>query len=548
MKVGFEGSLRPIKLQSNHDIEDNAPSFQLLSVPLHDSTASIDSPTLLSPTSRMASMIGSTNLTLTPSQTRAFNLTSIPREAGETKIASITLLIEGEKCDIVYAITDIRQRESYWWLETEKGPIRKRIGKDRDTIVCKILPKPPKVRISTPNFRETYYTNENVTLDIHIHNNEDEAAEVTAQIRLFGRPESTRLSWIDDAASSEGITDITSKNYSTNSISRTIGRLESLAKVALPLRLSDTNDALDFELEISLVYYLVTDMETPISKTMTIDLSFITPFGAKFQLLPRIHPRPWPNFFALDDGSIENESTGTPNGLQQKWCLNSKVVSLASEPLIIEKISLVLIGIQGTTSCNIGAEVPIGPQTPQILPEELRESEFILDIQQLDLDDRQPSTLSLALDIQWRRPGVDELDVSINNSTVTTSSLAVKPFPVSMGEPRVLASAVADDTLPGMIYLDYTIENPSMHFLTFSFTMEASEQFAFSGPKTTVVQLVPLSRHTVRYNLLSFKQGLWIQPQLVVVDTYFKKTLRVLSTEGMRSDKKGILVWVDADG
>ena len=81
----------------------------------------------------------------------------------------------------------------------------KRIGKDRDTIVCKILPKPPKVRISTPNLRETYYTNENVTLDIHIHNDEDEAAEVTAQIRLFGRPESTRLSWTDDAASSEGI-------------------------------------------------------------------------------------------------------------------------------------------------------------------------------------------------------------------------------------------------------------------------------------------------------------------------------------------------------
>ena len=131
---------------------------------------------------------------------------------------------------------------------------------------------------------------------------------------------------------------------------------------------------------------------------------------------------------------------------------------------------------------------------------------------------------------------------------MTTSSLGVKPFPVSMGEPRVLASAIGDDTLPGMIYLDYTIENPSMHFLTFSFTMEASEQFAFSGPKTTVIQLVPLSRHTVRYNLLSFKQGLWIQPQLVVVDTYFKKTLRVLSTEGMRSDKKGILVWVDANG
>lgn len=77
--------------------------------------------------------------------------------------------------------------------------------------------------------------------------------------------------------------------------------------------------------------------------------------------------------------------------------------------------------------------------------------------------------------------------------------------------------------------------------------MEASEQFAFSGPKTTVVQLVPLSRHTVRYNILAAKRGLWIQPQLVVVDTYFNKTLRVLPTGDMRADKKGILVWVDAE-
>jgi gryzun protein (putative trafficking through Golgi) len=112
-----------------------------------------------------------------------------------------------------------------------------------------------ETRIST-NPRDSYYTNENVALDIHNDEDEDEAAEVTAQIKLLGRPESTRLSWIDDAASSE----------------------------------------VDFEIEISLIYYLVTDMETPLSKTMTIDLSFITTFGAKFQLLPHIHPRPWPNF------------------------------------------------------------------------------------------------------------------------------------------------------------------------------------------------------------------------------------------------------------
>lgn len=95
----------------------------------------------------------------------------------------------------------------------------------------------------------------------------------------------------------------------------------------------------------------------------------------------------------------------------------------------------------------------------------------------------------------------------------------------------------------GLVHVDYVLENPSIHFLTFHVTMEASDQFAFSGPKTQAVQLVPLSRHTLRYRLLSTATGKWIQPQLVVVDSYFNKTLRVLPTEGMRGDKKGVWVW-----
>jgi hypothetical protein len=114
-----------------------------------------------------------------------------------------------------------------------------------------------------------------------------------------------------------------------------------------------------------------------------------------------------------------------------------------------------------------------------------------------------------------------------------------------MGEPRVLATMTPSKTLLSFFHLDYILENPSMHFLTFTMTMEASDQCAFSGPKTLAVQLVPVSRHTVRYNLLCTGSAKWIQPQLVVVDSYFNKTLRVLPTEGMRGDKKGILVRVD---
>ncbi|KAL2000850.1 hypothetical protein VTN02DRAFT_2564 [Thermoascus thermophilus] len=553
VKVVFEGSLRPIKLRSDQNVEPNVTApCQILTVSLRDSTVSTDSSTLQSATGGLASMVGITDLTFGPSQTKAFNLTSIPREAGEAKIASITLIMEEEKFDLAYSISDQDYREFFWWRDTEKGPRPKKVGKDRHPGVCKILPKPPKIRITTPNLRETYYTNERVVLDICIHNEEEETAEVSTEIRLFGRPESVaKLSWADEDSTTSEQTDTTTGSSAEGErffIKRSIGTMASSTSTNLSIVLSNTIDAFDYELEISALYYLVSDVETPISKTTTVDLSFIRPFEANYEFLPLLHPQPWPNFFRVDDDAEKDGSGTKPNGLQQKWCLNAKMVSFALEPLVIEKVSLALSGIHGGAICDISPEILRSPENPQIAPEELRESEFMINIQKLSLEDRRSAALNLSLDIRWRRPDTDDTDSASDRNPATTTSLAMPRFLVPMGEPRVLASATPSDTLPGFIHLDYTLENPSMHFLTFSLTMEASEQFAFSGPKTTVIQLVPLSRHTVRYNILSSKRGQWIQPQLVVVDTYFNKTLRVLPTGGMRMDKKGISVWVDADG
>ena len=84
-----------------------------------------------------------------------------------------------------------------------------------------------------------------------------------------------------------------------------------------------------------------------------------------------------------------------------------------------------------------------------------------------------------------------------------------------------------------------------MYFLSFDLGMETSEQFAFSGAKTTSLQLVPLARHTVRYSLLPLVKGGWINPQFRAVDLHFNKTLKIHATEGLRSDAKGTYIWID---
>ncbi|KAJ9396431.1 hypothetical protein DTO282F9_6566 [Paecilomyces variotii] len=552
VKAVFEGGLRPIKLLSDESASGSSTERVLiLPVTLRDSVTSTDSSVLQSPTNSLASVTGTTDLSFQPSQTKAFDLTSIPREAGEARIASITLMIEEEKFDLAYSITDQSQPESFWWQDTGKGPIRRRIGKDRDTHACKILPKPPKIRLAIPNLREAYYTNERVALDISIQNEEDETADLSMDVRLFGHQESVaKLAWADEEIPSESpegdAADGSPMGRARHSLRRSIGTMESASTQNLSLVLSDTTDAFDYELELSVLYHLVSDPETPISKTLTVDLSFIRPFEANYEFLPRLHPQPWPNFFRVDDESGGESTSSPPNGLQQKWCLNSKLVSFAPEPLVVEKVALVLLGISGGANCEISSETLLSPEAPVIALEELRESEFVLNIQKLSLEDRRSVSLNLALEIQWRRADSEDNSESATTLSATTP-LAIPRFLVPIGEPRILASVISSETIPGFIHLDYTLENPSLHFLTFSLTMEVSDQFAFSGPKSTTVQLVPLSRHTIRYNLLASKRGQWIQPQLVVIDTYFNKTLRILPTEGMRSDKRGILVWVDAD-
>ncbi|EED20258.1 conserved hypothetical protein [Talaromyces stipitatus ATCC 10500] len=540
VKVIFEGGLRPITIQADDATgKPNSSSSQIFDIKLRDSAHSTESSTLLSPTGHVSSMIGQADLTFRPSEARVFNMTAIPRESGESRIASITIAIEEEKFNLLYVITNHEQGMSFWWRDGLRGPSKKRIGKGRDTTACKILPKPPNIQIQLPDLKPHYYTSERVSLTVAIQNNEDDAAEVAMQIRVRGQPDSPlKISWSDDADETTEFDGVSVE--STNHLkSRSVGTLSPAAISEIPIILSNTADALEYEVEISVNYFLVSDPETPISKSISATLVFIRPFEANYDFLPRINPNAWPNLFHLNTDSDGDK----PDGLQQRWCVSPKIVSFASEPLVIQKVNVGLLEIHGGAICDIGPEKLTTPEAKQILPEELRTSEFILNVQKISLDDRRSVALDLSLNIEWRRPSSADGDEEI---ITTATSLAMPRFMIPMGEPRVLASASASKELPGLIHLDYTLENPSMHTLTFSLTMDASEHFAFSGAKTRALQLVPLSRHTVRYNIFAFRSGMWIQPHLVVVDTYFNKTLRVLPTEGMRADKKGILVWVDA--
>ena len=157
----------------------------------------------------------------------------------------------------------------------------------------------------------------------------------------------------------------------------------------------------------------------------------------------------------------------------------------------------------------------------------------------MDLEDRRPTYVDLQLNIKWRLEGLREPSIA--------TKLPMPELVVQFGEPRVLALLNKEASMQDILHLDFIIENPSIYSLNFSVTMDTSDEFAFSGGKSSMLHLTPLSRQSIQYKLLPLVKGTWISPQLRVYDVQFHKTLRVLGTEGVRNDRKGIGVWVDVD-
>ena len=556
VKIVFEGGLRSVRIVSDTDIaHDPHGTCEMLTISLQDS-GNADQLTVDTSTGGLPSLVGKANLTFSPSQTRIFNLTCIPREAGDARVASLALILDEEDFHITYVVTERPVQQPVWWGRGKEGIVGRRVGRNRDTLACRVLPKPPKVRITAPDLRDSYYTDEQITLDLQVENCEDEAADISVEMRYISPPEAAAKFHFVDEAVDEADTDSNNQRESTaitpdsgqtpiNIQRRTLGVLSKDERATLSVAFTDTSSPADYKIEVTAYYHLVSDAETPIFKTITIGLSFVRPFEANYDLSARIHPAPWPDFFHPEDLDGQDGSDIKAEGLLQRWNLNSKMVSFAVEPVIIEEVNVTILGISGGVIRHIGPETrPNRSHTDVIRPEGFRESNFLIDVQRLSLNDRQGTILNLALEIRWRRQ--DQVDSNGNTvqSPFSTTLLPVTRYVLPMGEPRVLATATQSPTIPNFIHLDYILENPSLHFLTFNLTMEPSDQFAFSGPKALAVQLVPLSRHTIRFNLLCHGSERWVQPQLVVVDSYYNKTLRVLPTEGMRADKKGIAVWV----
>jgi trafficking protein particle complex subunit 11 len=524
IRVNFEGSMKPLLLK--HQIDEPKPPEQsgeilLSKTPLSETTH--DSRPIL---------LGNASLIFCAGKTRAFEFSNLLREAGDAKAISATFSMATDLFDLEYVHTfEQTSTPDVWWGEQS---IKKRIVRVSAASIT-ILPKPPKLELKFVGFQEQYYTNEQIILQLEVTNGEEDDSVVNLDLRLLGEGAPTIS--LKVPATSDG----TIEGSESGKIleGTPIGRIASAVSRTVEIVLPEMDLPATYDLSIKAAYNLVSDMETPIYRSMSTQIEVVNPFEANYDFSPRIHPDPWPSLFThsnVEDVGTDPGEVGA-HGLAQKWCLTARYASFALDELIIEDVDVQILGVNGGIQCHTKKLTTLPQGGLRVAPRSLEEAQFDAFTQKISLDDRGTATLDVSLMIKWRRDSDD--------SPVNTTILAVPRLLVSSSEPRVLAAVSYSTKIPSMIHFDVTIENPSNHFLTFGVIMEPSEKFAFSGVKQSTLQLVPLSRRTMRFRLLPSVRGEWIGPvHCLIRDRYFQKVLKIAPTEGMKHDKEGILIWV----
>lgn len=443
------------------------------------------------------------DLRFAPSQRRAFIFALPLRESEILSIASVNLKLKAPYFSFKYTITETSIKPAqHWWLKKNGHP-ESTLLSHLDARSLNVLPKPPKMEIRIHDLQHQYYVDEKIRVTIELINLENESVSASVVPKIVGIAGETVSSRWEDAQE--------------NDLVRSIGVMPSGMSQKAGLLIEGPAEGAAFTLSIDVRYTLTSDTSTPLVKSQATELSFTAPLEAKYTFGALLHPAPWPSFF---DPTAQGTETH-PDGILQLWRLGSRITSLADQSIKIQQTEIIIQEVEGDAVCQRIPDATMGEERILAAGEKLPAS-FELTTQKFSLDDRRPAYLILALSILWSREGA------------VAPARTVLPIPrltIPASEPRVLCTVAEQAPAHADLTLYYTLENPSAHFLTFALTMEASDEFAFSGPKYRALSLAPLSRHRLVYHIVLHEtigdEGLWISPALQVVDSYYHKNLRV---------------------
>lgn len=210
LKVAYEG-LKTVLLR--HDPSITATStdgarFIDLKRKVCEQNQAVDEPPS-SPTSANSYLVGSADLTLGPGETRIYEMSTILREAGDTKAMCATFNIVGDRFELdllcmlddddfkpaslVHPLPFKKQfscngGKGVWWY-TDGNSLKKRPVWAAQPTTLHVHPRPPKMEVIARGLENGTYVDEVMTIGIEVTNGEDEEANVNVSVRILGWPE-----------------------------------------------------------------------------------------------------------------------------------------------------------------------------------------------------------------------------------------------------------------------------------------------------------------------------------------------------------------------
>ncbi len=409
LQISYDGLLTPvcIKGSSTHQDKGASSAGQEEYTDIHleeaNSAGYGDHITPPSPAAK-ACMVGEADLRLAPRQTKVLSYACALREAGTTRVKSVTLSMAEELFDVDYIVPfEARRHAGEWWTRSRKGLKKQSLARE-NTCAVKILPRPPRMQLYFANLRAEYYINELITIALDVHNEEDEETEVLLEVRLLGDFESPpELAW-DDRRPSKSLgeqSDEREEEFQPPAAAATtrqagahrIGRLLPSAYVQTALSFRASAQPADYSVEIKAVYTQRSDPHTPLSKIIVAAFPIVAPFEVTFDFSPRVHPEPWPDYSQLveaeaeareekenervEEGIVEErEGEGEEEdvvdplntvprrgalparrvGITQRWVLTAILVSLAQEDLYLDAAQVQVLGVSGNAVCSVTQE------------------------------------------------------------------------------------------------------------------------------------------------------------------------------------------------
>lgn len=517
------------------------------------------------------------------------------RDIGELSLESIELHIKSTHFELKYSITQNELTPPSWYLRGNDSQVgSKRIGRETPWSI-EVKPKPPKIEIDISDFERDFYTDEPITLDIKIINSEDEEVRASIDVRLLSHDAPPKIKWYgEDAMVETSSIEVSPEKQKGRSLSpvklpgHRLPPLQTAEVFSRTISFVPPSEPSTLILEAKILYFLISDPTTPLSKTETATLGIVSPFEANYDCSPRVHPDPWPTFFSMD--------TPVP-GLLQRWCLTARTANFVDTPVVVKKTSIMLGKPTAAISCKVIGHENGQPDseeaTPMLDSKTLHNFSFLIDTTRTPgRDQHRTAHIAVQFRITWARcisaPGSSALAIGEE----ITSSLLIPAVPIPPLEPRAIASAVhttlgalsapsssddgdsssstpddeKDDTAnTHETNLTLTLENPTTHPLTFDISAPATATLTFSGPKQLGVNILPYSRTEVRYRCVPLvggewdgkegravgtgqRSGAWVSFGVRVEDRWFSREVSVLAGKGLRSaagEEGGVRWWVE---